>query len=155
MENGLVVARREIHNLITTAGKNHALDVVFGNASPVAQVDPWYFGLINNTPSPVLLAADTLASHTGWAELEPGTDYTGNRQEWDDADAASGAKATTSVATFPILTSKTVYGAFLASVASGTSGILMSEGAFTVSDVAVPLPVVNGQDLKVSVSFSI
>jgi hypothetical protein len=33
------------YNGITVTGKNHLLDVTFGNSSPVTQVSPWYIGL--------------------------------------------------------------------------------------------------------------
>lgn len=129
-------------NDVTVVGKNHLLDVVFGNTSPVTQVDPWYIGLINDTPTPVLDEDDTLSSHTGWDEL---TDYTGNRQAWVDANAASKIKGTTTVSTFPITATVTVNGIFIASVASGTSGILWATGSF---DEVVDA--INGDDLKVS-----
>lgn len=150
--NGLFTARQyrdsklirviEGHNGFTTEGQNHLLDVVFGNSSPVTQVDPWYIGLINNSPAPTLVAGDTLASHSGWSET---TDYTGNRQAWVDANASSGSKASSSVATFPMTGTVTVYGIFICSVATGTSGTLWSTGAF---DSTISL--INGDDLKVS-----
>lgn len=147
--DGKLIFRTQGHNDIVTEGKNHILDVCFGNSSPVTQVDPWYIGIINNTPTPTLLAADTLASHTGWAELVAGTDYTGNRQAWTDANATGGAKGTDTVSTFPILTTKTAYGILICSAASGTSGTLWATGAF---DEAIPLS--NGDNLKINYSLS-
>lgn len=143
--DNVLLSHLESHNLFTTLGLNHILDITFGAG---AQVTPWYIGLINNDPDPTLLAADTLAAHTGWEELVPSTDYTGNRQEWLDAAAASGTKASSSVATFPILTTQEIYGICIASVAVGSSGLLMSEGAFDA-----PIPVVLGDDIKVSYSI--
>lgn len=145
--NGILLAEFDVKNDFTTAGKNYMLDCMFGAATPVAQVDPWYIGLINNSPTPTLLLADTLASHTGWAEF---SSYTGNRQEWDDADAASGVKATDAVSTFPITASGSIYGIFLASVATGTSGVLWSTASY---DDAVAVS--NGDDLKVSYSLGL
>lgn len=136
-KNGIILAERKIKNLTPTAMVNHMFDVVFGGSAANAT---WYIGLINNTPTPVLAQADTLASHAGWVEF---TSYTGNRQEWVDSAAASRAK-TGAAAVFPITGTGTVYGLFLASVASGTSGVLGSEGAFDI-----PLPVINGANCNV------
>lgn len=137
------------HNLVTTEGKNHILDVTFGNATPVTQVDPWYISLIDGATTPTILEADTLASHSGWTELAPGTDWTGNRLAWDDADAASGAKTASATTDFPILTTKTVAGILIASVATGTAGVLWAAGLF-----AANIPVVNGDTLKVTYNIS-
>ena len=129
-------------NQITTVGKNHILDVTFGNSSPVTQVATWYIGLINNTPTPTLLTSDTLASHSGWSET---TAYSGTRKAWDDANASSGSKGVNAVSTFTMNATVTVYGIFICSVTSGTSGTLWSAGAF-----ASPISLVNADDLKVT-----
>jgi hypothetical protein len=139
------VKRVKGKNAVTTVGKNHILDVTFGNATPVTQVDPWYIGLINNSPTPTLLVGDTLASHSGWSEF---ASYSGNRKAWTDADASSGVKASSSVSTFTLSADGTIYGIFIASVATGTSGILWSEGAFES-----PITLSNGSDLKVTYSL--
>lgn len=133
-------------NDITTEGKNHLLDVVFSGGSAVTT---WYIGLIDNEDFSSLLAADTLASHTGWDELIPGTDYTGNRQAWVEGAASAGSKTSTSDSTFPCLTTKTVYGILIASAASGTSGTLMATGAF---DTAINVQ--NGDSLKVAYTIT-
>jgi len=141
VRDGKVILKKESTNLFATGGLNHLLDVVFGKAAPVSQVNPWYIGLIDNDPVPWLLAADTIASHTGWDEFEG---YTGGRQVWVDANAADGVKVSSSVATFPITADGEIYGIFICSL-TGSTGTLMSEGAFTD-----PIAVVNGDDLKVS-----
>lgn len=132
-------------NAPTVVGYNHLLDVTFGHATPVTQVATWYIGLIDNSPTPSLSENHTLASHSGWTEA---TGYTGNRQAWNDANAASKTKSSSSVSTFPITGTATIYGIFIASVASGTSGILWSEGAFSST-----ISVVNTDDLKVTYSL--
>jgi hypothetical protein len=127
-------------NGVTVVGKNHMLDVTFGNSSPVTQVTPWYIGLINNSPTPVLSENDTLASHTGWTEW---TSYSGNRVAWDDANAANKIKGTTTVSAFTISATGTLYGIMIASVASGTSGILWATGAFDTTLDVVNTDVIN------------
>lgn len=129
-------------NDVTVVGKNHMLDVTFGNATPVTQIDPWYIGLINNSPSPVLSENDTLASHAGWSEL---TGYTGNRKAWVDADAAAKVKGTTTVATFVMNATQTVNGIFIAGADTGTASILWATGSF---DEVVD--VINTDELKIS-----
>lgn len=134
------------HNDITTVGKNHLLDTVFHEGTPVTT---WYIGLVDNAAFASFLVTDTLASHSGWSELVPGTDYTGDRLEWNEAAASAGSITSSSSTTFPMLTTKTVYGILIASVASGTSGVLFATGAFDST-----ISVVNGDDLKVDYTVS-
>lgn len=130
------------HNGVTVVGKNHILDVYFGNATPVTQIDPWYIGLIKQSPTPVLSENDTLASHAGWTEA---TGYSGNRKEWDDADAASKIKGTTAASTFVFTGDDTIHGLFIASAATGTTGILWATGSFDT-----PVAVTNTAELKIT-----
>jgi hypothetical protein len=134
------------HNDITTEGKNHLLDVVFHGSSAVTT---WYIGLVDYALFASFLVTDTLASHSGWTELTPGTDYTGDRLAWVEAAASSGSITSSASTSFPILTTNTVYGILIASVASGTSGVLMATGAFDAT-----IDVVNGDDLKVDYTVS-
>jgi hypothetical protein len=134
---GILLAEYIFENTIVDQGANHILNVGFGGA---AQVDPWYIGLINNSPTPTILTSDTLAAHSGWQEF---TGYTGNRQVWDDTAAGSRSKGTTSSAAFPITGAATIHGLFICSVATGTSGTLWSAGP--VDDVVA---VVNGDTLN-------
>ena len=153
IRDGRIIKRVSCLNGVTVVGKNSILDTFFGKASPVAQVATWYIGLINNTPTPVLSEDDTLASHAGWAEMttQYGAGTTpANRQAWTDADASAKTKGTTTVSTFTFITTGTAYGALVASVASGTSGVLWATGAFddTVAFVA-------SDELRVSYSVSL
>jgi hypothetical protein len=111
----------------------------------------WYLGLVAATPT--FAAGDTLASHAGWTEV---TAYSGNRK------AATFGTATTadpsvidndaSQAQFTMNGTATVAGAFLASVDTGSSGVLFSEAAFeSPGDRAV----VSGDILNVKYTFSL
>jgi hypothetical protein len=140
IRRGRVIQTVHGRNGVTVVGKNHMLDVVFGKGTPVTQVDPWYIGLINNSPSPVLSENDTLASHTGWTEW---TSYSGNRKEWVDADAASKIKGTTTASSFTISATGVLYGICVAAVASGTSGVLWATGAFDSTLSVVNTDVIN------------
>ena len=110
-------------NLVTTAGKNYLLDTGLDGGTAVTT---WYLGL-KNTGSAV--AGDTLASHGSWTEF---SSYTGNRKAVAFAAASGGSSAGTEV-TFAITGSGTVYGCFLASADTGTSGTLYSAGDFGAS----------------------
>src|SRR5690606_19125557 len=66
--HGSVKWLESFDNLVTTAGKNHLLDVAFKAGS---QITSWYVGLISGS-SPTIAGTDTLASHDGWTEF---TDY--------------------------------------------------------------------------------
>lgn len=141
---GDLIREIDCYNAVVTVGKNDLLDVAFGGGT---QKTLWYFGLINNTPTPTLLVADTLASHTGWVEW---TSYAGNRKEWLDAAASGGSKGTSSLSSFTINASGNVYGAFLASVDTGTSGILWAHTAFPD-----PIPVINADVVKLNYTISV
>ena len=117
----------------------------------------WFLGLVQGPGSgTTFAAADTLASHAGWTELVPGTAYTGNRKTATFGTATTADPSvianTASPASFAMLVNGTVVaGALLASVNSGTSGILFSAGDFTGGDKTVD----NGDTLNVSYSFSL
>ena len=117
----------------------------------------WYLGLVQGPGSGTTFAAgDTLATHAGWTELVPGTAYTGNRKTATFGTATTADPSvianTASPASFAMLVNGTVVaGALLASVNSGTSGILFSAGDFTGGDKTVD----NGDTLNVTYSFSL
>lgn len=111
----------------------------------------WFIGLISGS-SPTLAAADTLASKA-WTET---TAYSGNRKT-----ATFGTATTTdpsvidndaSQAQFTMNGTVTVSGAFLASVDTGTSGILFSEAEF---ESPGDRSVVSGDILNVKYTFSL
>lgn len=137
-------------NLVVNQGLQDMNAQYFTGAAYTAA---WYVGLINNTPAPAYVAGDTLASHAGWAEF---TGYTGNRK------AAVFGTATTadpsvidnsgSPAQFAINATGTIAGAFLASAATGTSGVLFSEANFSAPGARV---VASGDTLNVTYTFSL
>ena len=138
----------ELDNLVTTEGKNKYLDATLktGLASPA-----WYVSLIKAATGSIDVA-DTLASHSGWTEGAPGTDWTGNRLAFTTGTISAGSVDNSgSKATFPILGSLTIKGALLASVASGTGGTLLGAALFTGGDRSV----VAGDTLSVTVTCSL
>ena len=122
--DGQIKWSETIKNLVVTVGKNSMLDNYFAGSSYTAA---WYLGLVDGATSPTYAAGNTLASHSGWTE---NTNYSGNRPAVTWGAASSGSKATTATA-FNISGSATIAGAFMCTVATGTSGILYSAGNFT------------------------
>ena len=116
---------KDLHNDIVTEGLYELLDCALSAATPETL---WYVGL-KDTGSPA--AADTLPSHAGWAELSI---YSGDRKSFGDQDpsaAASPVIQNASAASFAITSADDVYGCFLCSVATTTTGKLFSAVDFT------------------------
>jgi hypothetical protein len=128
-------------NLVVTAGLNYYLDIGLKGGS---QDSTWFVGL-KGTGTPV--AGDTLASHGSWSEITP---YTGNRPAWTGGSVSGGSvDNSASKAVFNINSSTTVYGAFMCSVDTGTSGTLLGVGDFAASRA-----VQSGDTLNVTVTCS-
>jgi hypothetical protein len=149
---GEVIGIDEWHNIVTNEGIEYLLEAGLAVDS-VTQEASWYVGLIK-VSSPTIVNADTLAVHAGWSEADPGTDYTGDRQAWVGAAATGTTTKTTtnsaSKASFPILGTFVASGAFLASVATGTGGILYAAGEYTGGDRSVQ----NGDTLEIQADFT-
>jgi len=63
--NGNLKWRDIIHNLVTTVGKNDALDKYLAGSTYTAA---WYMGLISASGYSAVAAGDTAGSHAGWTE---------------------------------------------------------------------------------------
>jgi hypothetical protein len=142
------------HNLVVNQGLQD-MNAKYFSAS--GYTSAWFLGLVQGPGSGTTFAAgDTIASHAGWTELAPGTAYTGNRKAVTFGTATTADPSvisnSASPASFAMLVNGTVVaGAFLASVATGTSGILFSAGDFTGGDKTVD----NGDTLNVTYTFSL
>ena len=138
------------HNLVVNAGLQDMNTQYFKGSNYSAT---WYLGLVNNSPAPSYNANDTLSSHAGWNET---TGYSGNRKAVTFGTASTADPSVIdnsgSPAQFSINTTVTVAGAFLASVATGTSGILFSVSTFQSPGAR---SVVNGDTLSVTYQFSL
>lgn len=125
------------HNLVVNEGLQDLNNKYFKGVTYSAA---WYLGLITGPGSgTTYVAGDTLATHTGWTEF---TNYSGNRKAVTFGTPTladpSVISNSASPAAFTITSGGgTVAGAFLASVDTGTSGILFSEGDFTGGDKVV------------------
>jgi hypothetical protein len=124
--DGILLYKSPFPNTVVNEGLQSNMDVNFSGSTPITT---WYLGLTDGTPT--VAAGDTLASHAGWTEV---TAYSGTRKEWVEVRSGQVMTNSASVAVFSMTGSTTVGGAFLASVTSGTSGILWSAGALTGGD---------------------
>ena len=135
------------HNGVVNEGKDKVLGVMF---NAVTQITPWFMGLINNSPSPTLAAADTMGSHGGWDESD---DYSeGTRPAWPE-DAASGQQITNSTeVVFTIDATVTIAGFFLTSdsAKNGVAGTLWCTALFDGGAQSV----ISGDTLKVTYTLS-
>jgi hypothetical protein len=150
--DGHVKWEEEMHNLVVNEGLQSMVSVYLDSGT---QVTTWYLGLITGPGSGTTIAAgDTLATHGGWTEF---TNYTGNRKTATFGTATTADPSvisnSASPASFAISgAGGTVAGAFLASVATGTSGVLFSASDFQSPGDRV---VVSGDTLNVTYTFSL
>jgi len=138
------------HNLVVNEGLQDLNNKYFKGVTYSAA---WYLGLVTGPGSGTTYnAGDTLATHAGWTEY---TDYSGNRKAVtfgsptlaDPSVIDNSGSPSVFTVTAP---GGTVAGAFLCNVASGTSGVLFSEGDFTGGDKTVAA----GDTLNVTYTFS-
>lgn len=142
--NGNLKWTDEFDNLVTNVGLNDNLDKYLKGSAYTAA---FYVGLTDGTPTTA--AADTMASHAGWAEV---TAYSESvRQTLTLGTVASqSVDNSASKASFSINGTATVGGAFIVTdnTKSGTTGVLYGVGAFTGGDKSVS----NGDTLNVTVT---
>lgn len=159
-KDGKLKWRDTIENVVTTVGKNLALDT-FLAGSGYTVVGP-FMGLISSVgygAGPVV--GDTMGSHSGWVEAGYSTNYplyTTPRKTCAWAAAGSGSKALSAALSFAIITTGgtvkgcfLVYGAGAVSTIADTNGVLYSAGVFTGGDKVVGV----GDTLNVSYTASL
>lgn len=140
----------EFHNLVVNEGLQDLNNKYFKGVTYSAA---WYLGLVTGPGSGTTYnAGDTLATHAGWTEF---TNYSGNRKAvtFGTPTLADPSVISNSASPSQFVISGaggTVAGAFLASVATGTSGILFSEGDFTGGDKIVA----SGDTVNVTYTFN-
>ena len=117
-----------IENLVTLEGLDDLLDKYLKGSAYTAA---FYVLLTDGTPTTA--GSDTLASHVGWVEV---TAYTGDRKALTLGTVASqSVNNSASKAIFAINADTTIIGgAGIATVATGTAGVLYSVAAFTAAD---------------------
>jgi hypothetical protein len=140
----IVKWREQFNNIVVTTGLNILLDstIKTGVTSPT-----WFVGLKGTG---TMVAGDTMASHSGWAEITPYSDST--RPAYTPGTISAGAVDNSAAkAVFNINGTSTVYGCFLAnnSTKGGTTGTLYGGG-----DFGSPRAVINGDTLNVTVTLT-
>jgi hypothetical protein len=107
--DGHLLWQDQYKGLVVTAGLNKDLDALLktGIASPA-----WYIGLISGAGTPVVVAADTMASHAGWTEF---TDYSeSTRPAFTPGTITNGAvDNSASKAVFTFTADGVVWGTFM------------------------------------------
>jgi len=107
----------ESPNLMPNAALANELAIVYGSTAKAAGL---YIGLMG---SGEVLAGDTLASHSGWAEITP---YSGNRPAYTNGNALSGTytawAASTVTALGTVVVPTTANGHQYVCTTSGTTG---------------------------------
>lgn len=135
-KDGNLKWKDDIHNLVTTVGKNFTMDTVLGNVAG---------GIISMGLKGTGTAAvgDTQASHAGWLEvgLANAPTYTAPRKTPAFSAASAGAKATSSAVVFSMTGSGTVAGCFIniagTTAIDNTTGTLFSAGDFSAGSKTV------------------
>lgn len=133
--DGQVKWTDRIDNLVTTVGKNFALDTILAGSAYTAA---WYLGLMSATTyTSGAASTDTAASHGGWTEDQNYSQGARPTAAW--AAASGGSKALSAALAFSINSGTTIKGCFLISNATkgGTTGTLYSAGLFTGGDKVV------------------
>jgi hypothetical protein len=151
-KDGNVKWEESVHNLVVNEGLQEMNTKFFKGNNYTAAL---YLGLIEGPGAGnTYAAADTLASHAGWVEF---VNYSGARKAvmFGSATLAdpsvidnSGTPSSFSISGL----GGVVAGAFLATVDSGTSGILFSEANFQAPGDRT---VVSGDTLNVTYTFSL
>lgn len=149
--------RDEAINVVTTVGKNLALDTFLAGAAYTV-VGP-YIGLISSTSYSAVAAADTMSSHAGWLEAGNANapTYTSPRKTAAWSAASAGSKALSAAVSFAITGTGTVKGCFMVygtgalTTIDNTAGTLYSAGLFTGGDKSV----VSTDTLSVSYTASL
>lgn len=144
-------------NVVTTVGKNLALDTYLAGAAYTV-VGP-FMGLISSTSFTAVAAADTMTSHAGWLEAGNANapTYTAPRKTAAWSAAAAGSKSLSAPLSFAITGTGTVKGCFLVygsgavSTIDNTAGVLYSAGLFSGGDKVVG----SGDSLAVSYTASL
>lgn len=146
-----------IENVVTTVGKNLALDTYL-EGSAYTVTGP-FMGLISSTTYSAVAAADTMTSHAGWLEagIANTPTYSSGRKTCVWSAASAGSKALSASLVFAITGTGTVKGCFIVfgtgalSTVDNTAGTLYSAGLFTGGDKSV----VNTDSLSVSYTASL
>lgn len=147
--DGKLLNKYDITNAITNVGKNLIFNVMFNNATAIAQ-SAWAIGLIDAFGYTGTSVTDTMSSHGTWAEF---TSYSqSTRVAWGSGSSSSQLVTNATAAVFDITGgANTLKGIFVtgSNTKSGTSSTLWSTGLFTAD-----VPVTTGDQIKITYSVA-
>lgn len=147
--NGRLRWREEVHNVVTTVGKDLMLDAAFRGSAYTA-TGP-FAGLISGSSFSGVAASDTMTSHPGWLEsglANPPTYLTGRRTVLL-SPAAIGQIATSTPFAFSITGTGVVGGVFIvygtgaSATIDDTGGVLYSASVFDTTHTVNPFDTIN------------
>lgn len=147
--DGTLKWSEEFPNLVTNVGKNFMLDNAL-NTSATSATNV-YMGLKG---SGTAAAGDTMASHSGWSELN----ITANRATPSFSSASGGSKTTSSAASFSITAAgpTTVAGVLIVLGSTATTSNTSTAGTlFSAGDFSASRSVVSGDTLNVTYTVSV
>lgn len=130
-KHGALKWKDTIDNLVVNVGLDDVLNQYLKGSSYTAA---HHIGLTDSTPTPA--AADTMASHAGWAEVVAYAEATRQTATWGTVTSQS-VNNSANKAVFTINADNTVIGGCLIgtdNTKGGTSGTLYGIGAFTAGD---------------------
>jgi len=134
------------HNLVVNTGLDDILDKYWKGSGYTSS---HFVGLMDSTPT--VAAADTMASHAGWTEIQ---DYTeGTREALTlGAVASQSVDNSASKASYSVNATVTIGGSFITtnSTKGGTTGTLIGAVAFAGGDKSAD----SGDTLNVTVTLS-
>ena len=138
-------------NLVVNTGLQYMNTQTFTGSAYTAA---WYLGLIVGPAASVTVAAaDTMASHGGWAETTAYSQATRPQVVFGSATLADPSAIATTATSFSINATVTVSGAFLTTnnTKGGTTGTLFSASKFTGGDRLMQ----SGDTLNVTYTFTL
>jgi hypothetical protein len=135
--NGVLLWREEVHNLVVTEGRNAMLTQFYKGSGYTAA---HYIGLKS---AGAINAADTMASHAAWTEVQTYDEAARPTLAWGTASA--GSLAASGASTFTISGTVTVAGGFITTVATkgGTTGTLIGATDFAAARDLIDNDVLN------------
>ncbi len=144
--DGNIKWEQDFPNGITDVGIAYLLDAGFDDGT---KSTTWYIGLIDNAAFSALAAADTMSSHTGWAESAAYGETA--RVTWTNGATSSRTMTNASTSDFTMNATATIKGVFITSnnTKSGTTGTLWSTATFSSN-----ASVTNGDTLKITYTIN-
>ena len=136
----------EIKNIVVDLGLNTLLGVTLTRET---QTNTWHVGVTSGTPTAA--AGDTMASHSGWAELTLYSEAA--RLTWVGSRSANLSATNPTALVFTINTGATIGGAFLvgsANTKGGTTGTLYAVGALAGGNRVLA----SGDTLSITATFT-